>query len=120
MIVAAFARPVWLLVEPICLTYACLWIGFAKPWKATSWCDRTDLSYGVYLYAFTVQQIIATTVWGRNPFAMLAVALPATIFVAYLSWTLIEKRCLALKPSISGGGPVKQSVATFARIVGKT
>ncbi|HEX3988145.1 MAG TPA: acyltransferase [Verrucomicrobiae bacterium] len=98
MFAAAFSRPVWLLFEPICLSYVCLWIGFTKPWKATRWCDHTDLSYGVYLYAFTVQQIIATTAWGRNPFVMLAIATPATALMAYLSWTLIEKRCLALKP----------------------
>ncbi|HEY3855324.1 MAG TPA: acyltransferase [Verrucomicrobiae bacterium] len=120
MIVAAFSRPVWLLVEPICLTYACLWIGFTNPWKATSWCDHTDLSYGVYLYAFTVQQIIATTAWGRNPFVMLSVAMPATIFVAYVSWTLIEKRCLAFKPQTSANRPLaKSDVTTFTTVAGK-
>jgi peptidoglycan/LPS O-acetylase OafA/YrhL len=89
----------WLIVEPLALTYIFLWLGYANPLKATRWCDTTDLSYGVYLYAFPMQQLIATTAWGRNPGIMFFTALPITLIVAFGSWHLIEKPFLNMKSS---------------------
>jgi peptidoglycan/LPS O-acetylase OafA/YrhL len=92
-----FTRFSWELVEPFALTYIVLFLGYMKPMKFTQWCDSADLSYGVYLYAWPVQQLVATTAWGRNPWVMLMVATPITIAVAFGSWHLVEKRFLNLK-----------------------
>jgi len=57
-----------------------------------------DLSYGVYIYAFPIQQ---TVVWmaGKDlPFtAGLAIAAAATLVCAFLSWHLVEQPALRLK-----------------------
>ena len=59
---------------------------------------RTDVSYGVYIYAFPVQQLLVIAglgTLGVAPFALLALA--CTLPLAWLSWTLIEKPALRLK-----------------------
>lgn len=59
---------------------------------------RTDLSYGVYIYAFPMQQLLAVCgLWRLNPFLFFAISAIATLPPAALSWFLIEKRALALK-----------------------
>jgi len=57
-----------------------------------------DLSYGIYIYAFPVQQTmvwISAAAWGVWP-SMLC-SLVATLLLAFLSWHLVEKRALQLK-----------------------
>jgi peptidoglycan/LPS O-acetylase OafA/YrhL len=99
LLLPAFTPLPWLIVEPVALTYIALWLGYARPLEATRWCDTTDLSYGVYLYAFPVQQLIASNAWGRNVWVMLIVSIPVTLVMALASWHLVEKRFLAMKAS---------------------
>jgi peptidoglycan/LPS O-acetylase OafA/YrhL len=59
---------------------------------------RTDLSYGVYIYAYPVQQLLAILgLVALNPFAFFAVATAATAPLAAASWFLIEKPAMSLK-----------------------
>lgn len=57
-----------------------------------------DLSYGVYIYAFPVQQ---TTIWltpQLNIYQHFAIAIPITVVLAWLSWHLVENPALDFKP----------------------
>jgi peptidoglycan/LPS O-acetylase OafA/YrhL len=64
---------------------------------------RTDLSYGVYIYAFPIQQLLAMSgLVGLNPFAFFVVSVAATLPLAALSWFLIEKPALSLKSRLKG------------------
>ena len=56
---------------------------------------HTDLSYGIYLYAFPVQQLVVLYRGAGDPLGVLAWSLPATLLLAYLSWVLVEKPCIA-------------------------
>lgn len=59
---------------------------------------RTDLSYGVYIYAWPMQQflVICGLAFLRPP-VFAVVAAVATLPLAALSWFLVEKRALSLK-----------------------
>ncbi len=63
-----------------------------------------DLSYGIYLLAFPVQQTIVWLWAGSlpSPLAVAAIALPVTYLLAFASWHGLEKRALVLKHRLSG------------------
>jgi peptidoglycan/LPS O-acetylase OafA/YrhL len=84
--VSAAAFP---LVGPLALPTAVA--GLARPGKLPA-----DLSYGVYIYAFPLQQALA--VWGQ---LTVLSAVAAVLPFAVASWFLVERPALKLKP---GGG----------------
>lgn len=57
-----------------------------------------DYSYGLYIYAFPTQQLIAYYVKGIRPIPLFLLAYPCTLAVAIVSWKFIEKPMLQLKP----------------------
>lgn len=60
---------------------------------------RLDLSYGIYLYAFPIQQAIASIGFTGQQYwpLTLTISLLATVGLAYISWMLIEQPALGLK-----------------------
>jgi peptidoglycan/LPS O-acetylase OafA/YrhL len=58
-----------------------------------------DPSYGIYLFAFPIQQVVIFYTWPNLGFTgTLCLAALLTIILAYASWHLIEKQALKLKP----------------------
>lgn len=56
-----------------------------------------DGSYGVYIYAFPVQQLVVWLLGPMTPALNILFALPATLMLAALSWHFVERPSLALK-----------------------
>ncbi|MDA8355323.1 MAG: acyltransferase [Actinomycetota bacterium] len=78
------------------LAYPLLWLGIHLPLHQVG--ARNDYSYGVYIYAFPVQQLLVN--WGANrwgywPYAFLSVAAVAPVAAA--SWWVVERHALRLK-----------------------
>ena len=70
------------------------------PWGAAVTDRLGDLSYGLYIFAFPVQQIVAEF-GGRRDWSFsthLGVSFVVTSLLAYLSWHLLEKWALLFKP----------------------
>ena len=59
-----------------------------------------DYSYGMYLFAFPIQQSIYHLFPGISIKGMFLSAFVVTLLFAICSWHLIEKKCLALKTKI--------------------
>jgi peptidoglycan/LPS O-acetylase OafA/YrhL len=78
------------------ITYPMLWLGIHLPLQRVG--ATNDYSYGMYIYAFPIQQLLAlwgVYHWGYVPYLLSTVVLTAATAVA--SWWLIEKRALRLK-----------------------
>lgn len=61
-------------------------------------CKNADISYGVYIYAFPVQQALVSLL-GNDvpPLTLFCHSLPVTCLLALLSWHFVEKPSLSLK-----------------------
>lgn len=73
------------------VAYAVLYIAAAPITPLRRLSERTDISYGVYIYAFPVQQAFA---WGAPPMTPLAnilLSLPFIVAFAYLSAIFVEQ-----------------------------
>ncbi|WP_369045044.1 acyltransferase family protein [Sinomonas sp. P10A9] len=84
------------------LAYLLLAVGSRATTGVTT---RNDLSYGLYIYAFPVQQLLVdmgTAPWGVLPNAVATLAI--ALGLAWLSWRLIEKPALSLKNLRPGAG----------------
>jgi peptidoglycan/LPS O-acetylase OafA/YrhL len=62
--------------------------------------NKVDLSYGVYLYAWPIQQIIIWHDRTISPWLLTFITLPIAASLAYLSWTFVEHPCMQLKKRI--------------------
>jgi peptidoglycan/LPS O-acetylase OafA/YrhL len=90
-------NPWFEILFPILGGYLTLCVGYGPPILGTKWTEKTDLSYGTYLYGFLVQQLVAMNVALRIPWVNSLIALPLALCCAWLSWHFVEKRFLALK-----------------------
>ena len=59
-----------------------------------------DYSYGMYIYAYPVQQSVAALLPGVSVLAMILISAGPTIFLAVMSWHFLERRALALKGAL--------------------
>lgn len=58
-----------------------------------------DLSYGIYIYAWPVQQIGVALMGRQAPyFELLSITVPVTLALAAASWHFVEKKALRFKP----------------------
>ena len=67
-----------------------------------------DYSYGVYIYAYPMQQLMVHLFQPMAPLTNIALALPPTLALAILSWKLVEEPALKLtrrsaKPGLESG-----------------
>lgn len=84
------------IVFPLAVPYVLLWLAFRLPIR--NFDRHGDLSYGVYIYAFPVQQLLATLQIYRDGLPLfLGLTCALTIPLAMLSWRLVEQPCLRFK-----------------------
>lgn len=82
----------------ILLTYIIMFVAFYKPLPFQKFGQYGDFSYGLYLYAFPVQQLIVYFFGDSiSLFSMILLSFLFTFPFAYFSWNAIEKPSLKLR-----------------------
>ena len=84
------------LVSPFTTAYLMFWLAKELPFQTLF--RKRDYSYGLYIYAYPVQQALAAakvTQWGFGIY--FAVTLMITFGLAFLSWHIVESKALTLK-----------------------
>lgn len=100
--VAFMATGHWYLVRVMLVPVAVIYIG-TRSWPLMRSAGRFgDLSYGIYIYAWPVQQLAVAFLPGASFATLLAVSLVVTTALAWCSWRLVEKPALAFKPGGAG------------------
>ncbi len=87
----------WLLPAPA--AYAAAYVGVTQPRKP-GFLFSGDYSYGMYLYGYPIQQMLVVLLPAAAWYSNAALALVLAFAVAHLSWYLVEKPTLALKPRV--------------------
>jgi peptidoglycan/LPS O-acetylase OafA/YrhL len=82
------------------LAIACLtvWLAFVPNGRWIAWTRKaSDYSYGMYIYAFPVQQAIIAAIPGVSFATDIGLGFLVTLAFAALSWHLVERPALSLK-----------------------
>jgi peptidoglycan/LPS O-acetylase OafA/YrhL len=89
----------------VALAYTVIWLAYVPAGPIRLYNRFGDYSYGLYIYAFPVQQSIAALRPDIQPLQMFWPALVVTLMLAFLSWHLVEKPAMSLKSRVRGPRP---------------
>lgn len=92
---AAAATPAYAPMLFLAQAYGAIWLALAR--VAATFDPDTDLSYGIYLYGWPVQQTLHALFPASSAAALLGPSLVLTLAVAALSWFGVERPALRLK-----------------------
>jgi peptidoglycan/LPS O-acetylase OafA/YrhL len=84
-------------VYPVCLAYLLFYLAYVPAGFVREFNKLGDYSYGLYIYAFPIQQALMQLFPELTVLSMTIWATIATLVPSILSWHLIEKRALAYK-----------------------
>jgi peptidoglycan/LPS O-acetylase OafA/YrhL len=93
LLFAPFYRPLLFISS----AYICLFIAIAPALSHPAFEPPGDISYGLYLYGWPIQQALQSFYPGVSGWILLCPALVITCAVATASWLLVEKPALQLK-----------------------
>ena len=88
----------------LALGYCALWLGATAKWLRP-YNRLGDYSYGTYIFAWPVQQIIAYSMPGIGPIGMMIIALPTVWMLGIFSWHFVERPALDTAKRWSRGSP---------------
>ncbi len=96
----SYGTPAYVLTFSFWVAFLVMWVSFSEKVKLPDLSAKGDFSYGLYLYAFPLQQI-TLIYFGKNPWIIMGVSLVGAMFFAALSWFFVEKPAMKLKGKIA-------------------
>ena len=95
--VAVFNPDAFFILYTATLAYILIYLAYLPDGYIRRYNKLGDYSYGVYIYAFPVQQSTAALIPGVSVLSMVMISTVVTLAFAVLSWHLLEKHALKLK-----------------------
>jgi len=106
----------WLAGVALCTlgAYVLFWVAFEATWTPLRTINaKDDISYGVYLYAWPIC-ILLVWWWPDLPLVVNGLlTLAGSVTLGFISWHLLEKRCMQLKARL-GPSPAERPPAVAA------
>jgi len=99
LLVSTANKDIFFVFYSLLLPYLTLYIAYVPSGHVRKFNQIGDYSYGIYVYAFPVQQSMAALVPNISVSAMIIYSLSITMVLSMTSWHLIEKRFLKMKGS---------------------
>jgi len=95
LLAASWVHVGWAAVFPVAGAYLVFYVAFARWIPLHSVGRFGDFSYGTYLYAFPIEQLLVMKCGHPvAPWLLFAIATPLTLLAAVLSWYFVERRFL--------------------------
>ncbi|MFF1382224.1 acyltransferase family protein [Arthrobacter sp. NPDC058288] len=115
-IVAASALDFGRSLTALPTAYLMMYLGNSMPKMVRHIGSKTDISYGTYLYAFPVQQLLVLAgAHALGPLVYVTLSIVCTLPLAFASFLSVEKPALKLKTKRSAGAaPARQRSAAGA------
>lgn len=85
----------------VAVGYTALWLAYIPGGTIRHFNKVGDYSYGVYIYAYPIQQAVVATVPGFSPIEIFMSAGLITLFVSVASWHLVEQPALRSKATVT-------------------
>jgi peptidoglycan/LPS O-acetylase OafA/YrhL len=95
-------------VYSLSIAYLVLFLAYVPEGLIRKYNRLGDYSYGIYIYAFPVQQSVALFIPNVSAAEMIAVSSVITWVLAALSWHMLEEKALKLKSNILRGHQYNQ------------
>ena len=103
LFIAALGEPWFAWVGPPSLTYLVFFLAYRTPYVDVDG-RLGDPSYGIYIYAWPVQQTVVQLFPDEGPYFNTAVATVVVFALAMLSWRVVERPALGLKRRLLSHG----------------
>ncbi|MGK5006304.1 acyltransferase family protein [Janthinobacterium sp. LB2P70] len=92
--------PLFYLLACVAISYATLWLGRHPAWVAPVNLEKIgDLSYGIYLFAFPVQQTLLMYGWATTPVGVCLLASAIVLPLAWCCWHAVERHFVVMRTS---------------------
>jgi peptidoglycan/LPS O-acetylase OafA/YrhL len=89
--VAAFTTPLSVAAGMLALPYLVAMFAYRTPRRLRRLAAKGDVSYGIYIYAFPVQQSIVATLGTIHPLLLTLISAPIVWILALASWRFVEQ-----------------------------
>ncbi|MES1991756.1 MAG: acyltransferase [Pseudomonadota bacterium] len=93
----AFGQAIYPFLLYATTAYATFWLAFVPDGTIRLFNKSGDYSYGIYIYAFPVQQTLISLVPDLTPIQMFGAVVATTLPLAIMSWHLVESPALRWK-----------------------
>lgn len=97
LLVSTMDKDLYFVTYTFLLPYLIFYVAYVPAGHVRKFNGVGDYSYGIYIYAFPVQQSIVAIIPDISVAAMIVYSFFVTFILSFLSWHLIEKRCLKMK-----------------------
>lgn len=97
LIISSYDNQSFFVIYNCTLAYIVFYLAYVPKGVIRKFNTYGDCSYGIYIYAFPVQQAVLAVNPKLSLLTFTIISLVITFILAYLSWHLIEKKALKLK-----------------------
>lgn len=99
LVLLSFGEPWFVYVFPVSFIYLIFYISYKTKYRPVDE-NIGDISYGIYIYAWPTQQVVAYFTPDGDPYSNTLLSSIIVIILAYLSWHKIEKPMLGHKKNL--------------------
>lgn len=97
LLLSVINKNAFFVVYTLTLSYIVFYIAYIPKGKIRNFNKLGDYSYGIYIYAFPIQQMVANLSPGCSALELMTLSYIGTLIMSILSWHIIEERCISMK-----------------------